>query len=117
MTEEPHSEEELILVAEDCPCTRGTEPPNNAGRQTVARIGYEILMCNPYTLTEREFQREVHIVRRQRPELRIEHYTIRRSPLVKKYGWGIHRNREGKLALVGCESEWHAPRNEEHVIG
>jgi hypothetical protein len=25
--------------------------------------------------------------------------------LSKKYGWGVHVNEEGKLALVGCETE------------
>lgn len=30
---------------------------------------------------------------------------LRASPLGKRYGWGIHFNHEGKMALYGSESE------------
>ena len=98
--------EELILVAEDSPTRKSKEPPADGPKKTIARIGYEVLCCEkPYTYTEEEFFHEVHVVRRNRPELKIESYIIRRSELVKKYGWGIHRNKNQKLKLVACESE------------
>ncbi len=51
-----------------------------------------------------EFFKEVHHVRRNKADSKIESYNIRQSDLVKKFGWGIHRNEDGKLALVSLES-------------
>jgi len=30
---------------------------------------------------------------------------MRSSPLAKRYGWGIHNNAEGKIALFGLETD------------
>jgi hypothetical protein len=30
---------------------------------------------------------------------------FRASPLTKRYGWGVHSNRDGKIALCGCETD------------
>ena len=30
---------------------------------------------------------------------------MRASPLPKKYGWGVHHDRAGRIALYGVESE------------
>jgi Family of unknown function (DUF6157) len=30
---------------------------------------------------------------------------FRASPLTKRYGWGVHNDKEGKIALFGLESE------------
>ena len=32
------------------------------------------------------------------------HPPLRVSPLAKRYGWGIHNNIEGKIALIAVES-------------
>jgi len=96
--------EELIEVAEDCPVDRAEAPPDG-NPKTIARIGYEILVDNPYMFTEREFYHELHVVRRNRSGLKIDGYNIRRSPVVKVHGWGIHRDKNGRLALVAMESQ------------
>jgi hypothetical protein len=96
--------EELIEIASDSSAVRGEVPPDSGTRKTIARISYEVLADNPYRFSEREFYHEVHVVRRGRPDLKIENYNIKRLALVKRYGWGIHRNSGGKLALVACES-------------
>ncbi len=96
--------EELITIASDSDATHAIVPPAHESK-TIHRIGYEVLTENPYRFTEPEFQHEVHVVRRGRPDLRIESYNIRRSPLAKQFGWGIHRDANGKLALIACESE------------
>ena len=96
--------EELIEKAADSTAVRGEEPPDSGAKKTVARISYEVLSDNPYKFSEREFYREVHVVRRGRPDLKLESYNIKKLTLVKKYGWGIHRDSVGKLALVACES-------------
>jgi hypothetical protein len=97
--------EELIQVSEDSRAVRGEEPPDNGADKTVARIQFEVLAENPYKFTEHEFYYEVHVVRRKRTDLKLESYNIKRIPLLKRYGWGIHRDAEGKLALVACESD------------
>ncbi|MCB0054185.1 MAG: hypothetical protein KDE24_32085 [Caldilinea sp.] len=96
--------EELIMIASDSESTHAIVPPAHEPK-TIYRIGYEVLTEHPYQFAEAEFQHEVHIERRGRPDLRIEKYSIRRSPLVKRFGWGIHRDANGKLALVACDSE------------
>jgi hypothetical protein len=91
----------LILVAEDCTAIKGTVPQP---KDKIAYIGYDELSKNPYKYTELEFYRQVHHIRRGKPELKIESYDIRRNALCKKYGWGIHINESGALALVGCKT-------------
>ncbi|BCG47082.1 hypothetical protein GEOBRER4_n1904 [Citrifermentans bremense] len=95
--------EELIAVAEDCPVNRAEAPPKG-NPKTIARLGYEILIEHPYKYTEREFFYELHAVRRKRPDLNYESYNIKRAQIVKVHGWGIHRDQDGKLALVAMES-------------
>jgi len=96
--------EELIEVAEDCPVDRAEEPPDGSPK-SIVRIGYEVLIENPYRFTEREFFHEVNVVRRQRSDLKIESYNIKQSQVVKAHGWGVHRNQDGMLALVAMESD------------
>lgn len=97
--------EELIEVAEDSKVVRAVEPPDGGPEKSIHRIVYEVLIESPYKYTEMELFHEVHVVRRSRPDLKIESYSIKRSPLVQRFGWGIHRNPEGKLALVPVESD------------
>jgi len=35
----------------------------------------------------------------------LPHACLRASPLVKTYGWGIHHDSEGKVALVGRQTD------------
>lgn len=96
--------EELIEVAEDYEGQYAQEPPNGTSK-TIARIEYELLIAHPYKFTERELFHEVHVVQRNKPHLKIDSYNIKRCLLVQSFGWGIHRNREGKLALVVPDSD------------
>ncbi len=96
-------QEELIEVAEDYQGKYAQEPPDGP-HKTIPRYEYELLIADPYKYTERELFEQVHVVQRNRPHLKIDSYNIKRSPLVQSFGWGIHRNPEGKLALVALES-------------
>lgn len=96
--------EEIILVAEDCTVSKSEAPPLGIRKKTIARIDYEVLIANPYVFTERDFFKEVHFGLRKRFDLKIESYNIKRSALVQSHGWGVHRNNEGKLALIPMES-------------
>ncbi len=92
----------LIQIAEDCPVDRGI-----VQKIPVHVIQYEELSKHPYKYDEKNFHEQVNLIRRgKKPgELKLKKYTIRRNPLPKKYGWGIHVNEDGKLALVGCETK------------
>lgn len=93
--------EELIMVAEDSVVDRAVVP---GPKKTIPRITYEVLIENPYKYTEEDLRHEVHVVRRNKSGLKLGSYNIKRSLLLQKFGWGIHRNKQGKMALIPVES-------------
>lgn len=95
----------LIQIAEDSPVNNSIIPEMGKGKKTIVFIQYDELLKNPYQYTEDEFHRQVHCVRREKNELQIDKYDLRRSRLCKEYGWGIHIDGSGRIALVGCETD------------
>jgi hypothetical protein len=104
----------FIEVAEDCPAVRGEVPPARGGRPTKATVEYELIAGEPYGLTEGELAFRTHMVMRDIPAadwpaererfLSHEKPRLRVSPLPKRYGWGIHIDSHGRVALVPVES-------------
>jgi Family of unknown function (DUF6157) len=104
----------LIEVADDCPAADGQVPQARGGKKTKAVVEYELLVKRPYTYTEEEIAFEVFAVLHAIPKaswpterkrfLRKGHPHLRVSALAKRYGWGIHNNAEGKVALIAVES-------------
>lgn len=104
----------LIEVADDCPVTVAQVPKAQGGRKTKAGIEYELLAEHPYTYTEEDIAFEVYAVLHDIPTasrsaerrklLSKGHPHLRVSALAKRYGWGIHNNTEGKIALIAVES-------------
>lgn len=108
----------LITVSADCPVERGIIPPEKKSGRTKPSIEYELIANHPYAYTQEEILYEVYVRHKEIPEeelakrgkeLRNEFYQkpmpcLRASMLPKKYGWGIHFNADGKLALVPMES-------------
>lgn len=108
----------FILVAEDCPAAHGIVPPERAGSKTKAGIEYELAINHPYHYTSDELLVEVHIrhkglldeeLANQVQSLREAFNSksqpcLRASMLPKKFGWGVHFDSEGKLALYSVES-------------
>src|SRR5262245_29560039 len=104
----------LIEVAEDCPVAAARVPQARGGKKTKAVVEYELLSEQPYTYTEEDIAFEVYAVLRDIPKaerpaerktfLSKGHPHLRVSPLAKRYGWGIHNDAEGKLALIAVES-------------
>lgn len=97
-------------VAPDCPATTAEVPPERA-TPSVARIQYEMLVDAPYVHTSDD------VVFASQGERRgIDRDTffstgrpcLRASPLVKRYGWGVHHDAEGRVALVPVESPEYA---------
>jgi len=104
----------LIEVADDCPATEAHVPEGRGGKKTKAVVEYELLAEHAYTYTEEDIAFEVYAAVHdipaairpiERKKFLIKgHPHLRVSPLAKRYGWGIHNNAEGKIALVAVES-------------
>ena len=104
----------FIEIAEDCPADSGEIPPVKKTVKTIAAIQYELLHNNPYKFTSDDILFQCYLIKNEIQEkksekLREEFFSrgqpcFRASPLTKRYGWGIHYNGEGKMALYGCET-------------
>lgn len=108
----------FITVSADCPAERGTVPAARKTGPTKPGIEYELLADKPYEYTQEQLLFETYIRHKQVPaeqlaargdEIREAFFKtpqpcLRASMLPKKYGWGLHFNKEGKIALVAKES-------------
>ena len=103
----------FITIAEDCPMHAGTKPsPRKV--PSVAELQFKLLQNNPYKYTSDEVLFHVHTLRNNISETELtaeeqkffskSQACFRASPLPKKYGWGVHFDEEGKMALYGPES-------------
>lgn len=133
MTKDKTIRNTFVLVAPDCPVERGVEPSTKpGGKATLHEIQYRLLTERPYHYDLDELILETHIrhkladevvddARREaiRTELfRKPHPCMRASALPKKYGFGVHYDGDGKIALYPMESEpyrWFADGKEEGV--
>lgn len=103
----------LIEVAEDTKVNNGVIPPAK-DKKTVAQIQYELLSGNPYKYSSDDILFQVYADRNnipdnEYPQAREQFFSkgqpcFRTSPLTKNYGFGIHSNNEGKIALYGMET-------------
>ncbi len=96
----------FIEVAEDCPATAAEMPPVKEPK-TAARIEYEMIAENPYQYTSDDVLFESNGNRRgiSRGEFFSKGQPcFRSSALTKRYGWGIHSDADGKIALYAMES-------------
>ncbi|WP_295203786.1 DUF6157 family protein [uncultured Chryseobacterium sp.] len=104
----------FIEVAEDTKRDSGTKPPAK-DRKTVAEMQYDYIAAHPYQYTSddvlfRVFADRKDLTKAEEKEARKEFFSkgqpcFRASPLTKMYGFGIHCNSEGKIALYGMETE------------
>lgn len=90
----------LITVSSDCPVSIGTIPEKPG---TIATVQHALL-ADPYKLTSDDLLYETHRARggdRSRDEFFAKPQAcLRASPLVKQYGWGVHHDSEGRIALL-----------------
>ncbi len=104
----------FIQIADDCPATKGEVPPFRDSTKTIANIQFELISQNPYSFTSDDVLFQVYAIRNnlKKGELgkaRNAFFSkgqpcFRSSPLTKRYGWGIHSTKDGKIALFGCET-------------
>ncbi len=105
----------FIAVAEDCPVTVAEAPPQRGDTKTIAGIQYDLVSAHPYQYTSDDVLFHVHITRRHSgardlEKERQEFFSrgqpcLRSSPLTKRYGWGIHSDSLGRIALYAVESD------------
>lgn len=103
----------LITIAEDSPTSTSVVP--DLTKSSVAAQQFQWITEQPYELTSddvifRRVARMQGIADHLRESAQQEYFQtgracLRTSPLAKQYGWGIHANAEGKIALVAAESE------------
>jgi len=103
----------LIEVSSDCRRSE-SEKPGKEG--SVAAVQYRLIAEAPYQKTSDEviWQSEVLRGRAQdSQEARDAYFSVgraclRTSPLVKTYGWGIHSDQNGHVALIAREGSEYA---------
>lgn len=107
----------FIAVSEDCRAEFGTVPDKPG---TIAALQYELLARAPYGMTSDDLLVAVTGIRRDIPKedwpalrkdiLARPQACLRASPLVKIYGWGLHHDAEGRVALVARETAEYGRR-------
>lgn len=119
-------ENTFILVADDTPATEGQCPPMKENNKTVANIQFELISKNPYQFTSDDvlfkvFAERQDLTESELDEARKQFFSkgqacMRASPLTKRYGWGVHNNSEGKIALYPVGSEAYEQfKNDEKI--
>jgi len=105
----------LIEISDDCPANIGEVPPLKVDKPTIANIQFELISKNPYKFTSDDVLFKAYAIKNDLTEKEIDESKklffskgqacFRASPLTKRYGWGVHSNSEGKIAIFGVESK------------
>ncbi len=105
----------LIAIALDSPVGQSVVPPRNDAKPTIAAEHYRLLVDHPYELTSEDVIFTVYADKQgvppvERLDARDTYFAtpracLRTSPLPKTFGWGLHADGHGRLALVPMESE------------
>jgi len=109
----------FIQIAPDSTAESGAVPESSREPKPVHMLEYELLAGAPYRYTNDELLFEVHVRRLGLSEAEVDarrdelwraffaksHACMRASMLPKKFGWGVHSDAEGRLALVARDSE------------
>jgi Family of unknown function (DUF6157) len=104
----------FIEIADDCPISKGEMPPLKGDAKTVANIQFEMISKYPYKFTSDDVLFQVFadrndLTKSEYKEAREKYFSkgqpcFRASPLTKRYGWGVHNDKDGKIAIYGAET-------------
>jgi hypothetical protein len=108
----------LIGVAEDCPASSGQIPAERSGKPTVAVLQYAMIKNAPYKYTSDDVvfatsaagrALGVGVSQAERQEAREQFFSrgqacLRASALGKKFGWGVHSDEQGRVAIFAVDS-------------
>ena len=105
----------LIEIAEDSAAKTGEVPPLRGNKKSVANLQFEMLRDKPYEFTSDDVLYTVFATRKgfaeEEWEAQREIYfskgqpCFRASPLTKRYGWGVHSNADGQIAIYSVDSD------------
>jgi Family of unknown function (DUF6157) len=108
----------FIQVSGDCPAQTGIVPPPRAGKLTVAGLQHAMLANEPYAYTSDDVIFATSAAGRslapaaleERRQARDAFFSkgqacMRASALAKQFGWGIHADAEGRIAIYPVESQ------------
>jgi len=105
----------LIEVSDDCKVTAGQIPALKNDQKTIAYRQYELISRNPYKFTSDDVLFQVYADKNDLTEseyktAREQFFSkgqpcFRASPLIKQFGWGLHCDAKGKIALYGMETK------------
>jgi len=96
----------FISVAEDCPAQTAEIPPLKEPK-SAARLEYEMLIYSPYRHTSDDV---IYQTKGKPKGISWEDFfskgqpCFRASALAKRYGWGVHSDGDGKIAIYAIES-------------
>ncbi|HOT84142.1 MAG TPA: DUF6157 family protein [Candidatus Defluviicoccus seviourii] len=101
--------ETLITPSDDSKRMQSAVPERPG---TVAALQYELLAAAPYGMTSDDLIWRAHVLRNEAADTEAARAAffakgqpcLRASPLVRSYGWGIHHDTKGRIALIACES-------------
>lgn len=104
----------FIEVADDCPAQKAEIPPQKGEDKTIANLQFEMIAHNPYKFTSDEVIFSVYAAKQKitgnkLKEAKEQFFSkgqpcLRSSPLTKRYGWGVHSDANGKVAIYPMES-------------
>ena len=107
----------FIAVAPDCAKLQGT-PPKESAKPSIALMTFRLIHDHPYHYTSDDVLFRVHAERNaiaasEQGQARQTYFAkpqacLRSSDLGKRYGWGIHHDAEGRVAIYGMESDEYA---------
>lgn len=114
----------FIEISEDCPVFGSEIPKEKAGNKSVALLQFEMISHNPYQFTSDEVLFHIHALRNNlspNDENREIFFSkgqpcFRASPLTKRYGWGIHFDEEGKMALYNLDAPEYQKLKQDVVL-
>ncbi|MGC4232892.1 MAG: DUF6157 family protein [Niabella sp.] len=105
----------FIEVAEDCPVAIAEVPRSKGSEKTAALLQYEMIAKHPYKYTSDDVLFLVYAEKNDLTQAELEKARemffskgqpcFRASPLTKRYGFGVHADEKGKIALYGRETD------------
>ncbi len=105
----------FIEIAPDSLTAKGEIPPSIGDKKTAAAIQFDMISKNPYQFSSDDvvfqvFAEKNDLTEGEYSEARKQFFSkgqpcLRASALTKRYGWGVHHNADGKIALFGAETE------------
>ena len=100
----------FIEISVDCPVVVPVLPPVKGENPTIANLHFDMIAQHPYRYSSDDVVFGTY-ARKNDMVSNLEHEQalffskgqpcLRCSPLTKRYGWGIHCNAEGRVAVHG----------------